>query len=65
MLDLKHEFFKPLWVRIATTAVAGGWSIFEFVTGTPFWGIIFGALAVWCGWVFFNGDFEVDSNKQE
>jgi len=53
MFDLDHEFFKPLAVRLITSGVALGWSLFEFITGAPFWGVLFGALGVWCTWHFF------------
>lgn len=53
MFDLRHPFFNPLWVRVATTAFAGGWALVEFAGGAPFWGVLFGAIAAWCGWEFF------------
>jgi len=53
MFDLNHEFFRPLWIRVTVTAVTLGWSVVEFLTAAPFWGILFGAAGVWCGWSFF------------
>lgn len=58
MFNLDHEFFRPLWVRIAVTAVALGWSVIEFLTAAPFWGVLFGATGLWCGWSFFIKDNE-------
>lgn len=51
--DLQHAFFNPLWRRLATVAVAGGWALFELATGSPGWAILFGALAIWCAYAFF------------
>jgi len=52
-LDPDHPFFRPLWVRIATVAVALGWGLFEFSLGEPFWGIVFLGLGFYAGWTFF------------
>ena len=52
-LDPDHPFFRPLWVRIATVAVALGWGLFEFSLGEPFWGIVFLGLGFYAGWSFF------------
>jgi hypothetical protein len=41
LLDFNDPFYKPLWLRIAIVAVVAGWGIFEFLTGSPFWGTIF------------------------
>lgn len=47
LFDFDHPFFKPLWIRVAVVAVAAGWGVFEFVSGAPFWGMIFvGAAAL-------------------
>lgn len=53
LLNLDHPFFRPLWVRIAVVAVCLGWAAFEFVGGTPFWGVLFGGIGFYCVWVFF------------
>ncbi len=64
LFDLDHEFFRPLWVRIVVTAFALGWSTFEFITGAPFWGVLFGAMGLWCGWCFFiQGDYTNRDNS--
>ena len=52
-LDLNHPFFIPLWRRIATVAVAAIWAVVEFATGTPFFGVLFAAIAAWCTYGFF------------
>jgi hypothetical protein len=47
LFDFNHPFFKPLWIRVLTVAVAAGWGVFEFVSGSPFWGVLFcGAAAM-------------------
>ncbi len=53
MFDLNHPFFRPLWVRVTVVLVCLGWAIFEFATGTPFWGTLFAGLGIYCGWQFF------------
>lgn len=53
-LDLDHPFFIPLWRRVLIVAVCLGWAVFEFVgTGSPLWGILFGAVGLYAGWHFF------------
>jgi hypothetical protein len=52
-LDLNHPFFIPLWRRVLITAICLGWAIFEIVMGSPFWAILFGALGLYAGYVWF------------
>jgi hypothetical protein len=58
-LDTDHAVLKPLWVRLAVVAVAAGWGLFEFATGSPFWGVLFLGLAAYAVWSFFF-DFNPD-----
>jgi hypothetical protein len=51
--DFNDPFFKPLWIRIAVVAVAGAWGVFEFVSGAPFWGVLFCGLAAAAFYGFF------------
>ena len=53
MLDLSHPFFDPLWRRIVIAVLLDGWAIYEFATLELFWGILFGALGIYCTWHFF------------
>ena len=53
MFDLDHPRFRPLWLRLVVVAVAIGWSLFEFASGAPFWGILFGALGTYAAYKFF------------
>lgn len=52
-LGLRHPFFRPLWRRVAVTGVCLIWALFEFAGGSPFWGMLTGALGAYAGWVFF------------
>ena len=61
--NLRDPFFNPLWRRVVVFVICIGWAIFEFLGGTPFWGVLFASLGLYCGWVFFiafvphaNGD---------
>ena len=53
MKDSEHPFFRPLWRRAAIVAVCVIWSIIEFATGTPFWGMIALGFAGYAVWQFF------------
>ncbi|MBZ9997001.1 DUF3329 domain-containing protein [Mesorhizobium sp. BH1-1-4] len=53
MKDYEHPFFRPLWRRIAVVAVCVIWSIIEFASGTPFWGVIALGFAGYAVWQFF------------
>ena len=48
MFDVDHPFFLPVWRRYAVTIFCLGWALFEFVNGSVFWGILFGAAGVYC-----------------
>ncbi|KMK69000.1 hypothetical protein [Puniceibacterium sp. IMCC21224] len=53
LFDLRQPFFLPLWRRVATLAVAGGWAVVELVSGSPGWAALFAALAIYCAYEFF------------
>lgn len=53
LFDLHLPFFRPLWRRVATFAVALIWAIVELVSGNPGWSALFVALAAYCGYHFF------------
>lgn len=46
-------FFRPLWRRVAATAFCVLWSIVEWVTGNPFWGMVSAGIAAYCYWALF------------
>ncbi len=52
-LDTDHPMFRPLWVRLLIVALCLGWAAFEFIDGSPFWGMLFGALGVYAAYGFF------------
>ena len=64
LLDLRHPFFAPLWKRVVTVVVIGGWTMFELSTGKIAWAMIFGALAAYCAYEFFV-IFEADNYVEE
>lgn len=53
LLDVQHPFFRPLWRRIVITVLCLGWAVFEFVTASPFFGVLFGAIGLYCVYQFF------------
>lgn len=53
LLDIQHPFFRPLWRRVAVTAICLLWALFELATGSPFFGILFGAAGLYCAYQFF------------
>lgn len=64
ILDVEHPFFRPLWRRVAIVAFCLGWSVIEFTNFTPFWGALFGAIGLYCGWQFFVV-FDPDTKKPD
>ncbi len=53
LFDLQQEVYRPLWLRVTIVAVCLGWALFEFASGAPFWGGLFGALGLYAGHQFF------------
>jgi len=53
LLDVQHPFFRPMWRRVVITALCLGWAAFEFITASPFFGALFGAIGVYCAYQFF------------
>ncbi|WP_439562827.1 hypothetical protein [Roseinatronobacter sp.] len=53
LLDVQHPFFRPLWRRVAVVAICLGWAVFEIVTASPFFAILFGAVGAYCAYQFF------------
>ncbi|HSO48807.1 MAG TPA: DUF3329 domain-containing protein [Rhizobiaceae bacterium] len=55
--DFNDPFYRPLWLRILIVGFCLGWALFEFVGGSPFWGVIFagaGAMAFHGLFITFN-----------
>ena len=53
LVDPQHPFYAPRWRRVVIAVLALGWSLFEFASGSPFWGILFGALGLYLSYAFF------------
>ncbi|GGL61441.1 hypothetical protein [Wenxinia marina] len=53
LLDRDHPFFRPLWRRVAVTAVCFGWAGVEASSGEAGWATIFVGLGIWCVWELF------------
>jgi hypothetical protein len=53
VFDLNHPFFIPLWRRVAVVAFAVGWGLFEFASGSPFWGTLFLGIGGYAFWGLF------------
>lgn len=51
LIDPKHRFYRPLYVRVAVVAVCLGWAIVEATTGEPIWAIAVGAVGVYAAWM--------------
>jgi len=50
LFDFDHPFFLPLWRRVIVVLFCLGWAVVEFASGTPFWGMLFGAIGLWSAW---------------
>ena len=51
--ELQIDFFLPVWRRVILLVVCFGWAAVEFLSGAPFWGIIFGTLGAYALWQLF------------
>jgi len=62
--DLQVPFFVPLWRRIAIVTLSLCWAVFEFATGAPFWGIVFGGMGVLAAWQLLFSGWPDDGSNQ-
>ena len=53
LFDVQTPFFRPLWRRLAVTAVCLAWTAVEIATGEVMWAMIFGAAGLYLAWQFF------------
>ncbi|SEN36532.1 hypothetical protein SAMN04489859_100565 [Paracoccus alcaliphilus] len=53
MFDLNDAFYRPLWLRVLLVVLTLGWGLFEFISGAPFFGVIFTAIGLYAAWRFF------------
>ena len=66
MFDLNHPFFIPLWRRVAVVVFAVGWGLFEFASGSPFWGTLFLGIGGYAFWgLFIAFDPSAAAEKRE
>ena len=56
-LNLDDPFFRPLWLRVTIVAICVLWGLFEFATGTPFWGVLFVGIGGVAAWRFSTIDY--------
>ena len=53
LIDVKQPFYEPLWRRVLICAAAALWALMEIWHRQPFWGVIAGAVALYCVYVLF------------
>ncbi|MCH2094940.1 MAG: hypothetical protein MK160_07450 [Rhodobacteraceae bacterium] len=53
MFSLRHPIMRPLWRRLALTALSIGWSVMELTLGNFLWAAVFGVIAFYCVIEFF------------
>jgi hypothetical protein len=63
--DLNDPFFKPLWIRVVTVALATGWGIFEFTAGSPTWGTLFCGIGAYAFYGLFIAFDPHDPEKKD
>ena len=51
--EQSSPFYKPLWRRIAITAVVAVWLAFEIHGGSSLWITIAGGMLCYAVWLFF------------
>ncbi|MDE0697298.1 MAG: hypothetical protein OXH76_15865 [Boseongicola sp.] len=52
-LGLHSPVFRPLWRRVAIFGICFCWSLLELYWNSPFWFILFFALAIYLAYEFF------------
>jgi hypothetical protein len=53
LFDVQLPWFIPLYRRVIVVALLLMWTVVEFSRGSPFWGILFGGMGVYCFHQFF------------
>jgi len=51
--EQNSPFYRPLWRRIAITAVVALWLAVEIYHGSGFWTVIAAAMLCYALWIFF------------
>ena len=66
--DSSHPWFRPLWRRVAVVLFCFAWAIFEFATGTPFWGVIalgFAGYGIWQFFIIYDASEAAGPDKEK
>lgn len=50
IIDTKHPFYRPLWVRLLIVGFCALWTGVEFYNHEPFWGTVVGGIAVYAAY---------------
>lgn len=53
MFDFNDPWFKPLWRRVLVALLTLGWGLFELISGSPGWSILFLALGGYASYRLF------------
>lgn len=64
LFNIRTPFFAPRGRRVVITTAVLGWAVFELVTGSPGWAVLFGAAGAWCYYEFFVA-FDPDNYKDD
>ncbi len=64
MKEQDLSFFQPFWRRVVVTAFCIIWSIVEWTTASPFWGIVTTGIAFYCYWSLFLNFVEKPAEGQ-
>jgi len=59
------DFFRPKHRRVVAVIVCLLWTVFEWATGAPFWGMIAGGVTFYAYWSFFHTYEEQDSSSDQ
>ncbi|WP_415182906.1 hypothetical protein [Phaeovulum sp.] len=53
VLDRHDPFFAAPWRRWLTVLAPGVWAVFELMTGSPGWALMFAAISTYAAWELF------------
>ncbi|NLQ17130.1 hypothetical protein HGG82_05765 [Marinomonas sp. M1K-6] len=51
--EADRKFFRPKWRRVVATLFCAGWTVVEWFSGEPFWGVMAAGITLYCLWHFF------------
>ncbi len=61
--DLNQPFYRPLWLRVAIVVSCLVMTVLEFSRASPFWGVLFAGIGLYCFWGFFIAFNPADPEK--